>query len=376
MAPTPAPVAVGEALAADPFTSLAVHYGMLLGVSDFQAMLADPRGKLRLLQAWQHGPGVVWGLGVSVVDASNELRVAAGLAVDGVGREVSLAVEHCVDVKAWLDAHRDEAQPVETPGAITFNVQVILRHSACLTRPVPAISSSCDGAAERTSWSRILETAELELRPYVDGASPADDRGDAFPQLRALVRDGLVPEGTAADSWLDAFRRGRRGRDRRAGAARVYGRLAELDPAVPEDAPGEIVLADLPGLRLVTTGDTPHVEAPTIDLGIRRTHLPTWLLEELLGELLEARQGGASPGGPTVAKVETVRCDCHAHPLRRPRRVRRSPRPPRCHSSTSPRRVGPTSTLVLDYTPSTSSRPGEYRRHTPWPRRRRPARTG
>ncbi len=110
------------------------------------------------------------------------------------------------------------------------------------------------------------------------------------------------PGGTASDSWLDTVR------------AVAAAETAELAPPAftggspsstrlfPEDAPGEIVLADLPGLRLVKTGDTPHVEAPTIDLGIRRTHLPTWLLEELIGELLEARHDGASPGGPAACR--------------------------------------------------------------------------
>ena len=57
---------LATSLGADPFWSLAVHYGMLLGVSDFQVLMANPRGKLRLHQAWQHGPGVVWGYPVSV----------------------------------------------------------------------------------------------------------------------------------------------------------------------------------------------------------------------------------------------------------------------------------------------------------------------
>ena len=303
MTSTMAPTTVGEALAADPFTSLAVHYGMLLGVSDFQAMLANPRGKLRLHQAWQHGPGVVWGLDVQVVENSNELKVTAGLAIDGVGREISLGVEHCVDVAAWLAGHRDVTQPRETADDITFNVEVILRHSACLSRPVPAVSASCDGATTETAWSRILETGELELRPYLDGARPADDRNGELPLLRALVRDGVVPGDVSAASWLDAFRAVAAKEVAQTAPPAFHGGSANSTRLFPNDLPGEIVLADLPGLRLVKTGAIPHVEAPSIDLGIRRTHISTWLIEELLGELLEARHGGATFGGPTVSKL-------------------------------------------------------------------------
>src|SRR5688500_4293486 len=104
--------AIAESLVADPFTSLAVHYGMLLGVPDFQVLMGNPRGKLRLHQAWQHGPGVVWGYGVSARDGTAELVVQPGLAVDGLGREVSLAVEHCVDMAKWLAENTKAAPPV------------------------------------------------------------------------------------------------------------------------------------------------------------------------------------------------------------------------------------------------------------------------
>src|SRR5207245_1660443 len=79
-------------LAADPYTSLAVHYGMLLGVSDFQVLVGNPRGKLQLHQAWQHGKGVVWGYGVVVDSGSGQLRVGPGLAVarDGAPRPAAL----------------------------------------------------------------------------------------------------------------------------------------------------------------------------------------------------------------------------------------------------------------------------------------------
>ncbi len=48
---------VATALTVDPFNSLAAHYGMLLGVSDFQVIGANPRGKMRLHQ-WPSTPWV------------------------------------------------------------------------------------------------------------------------------------------------------------------------------------------------------------------------------------------------------------------------------------------------------------------------------
>lgn len=303
---------VAASLAADPFSSLAVHYGMLLGVPDFQVIMANPRGKLRLHQAWQHGPGVVWGYPLAVKPDSAELEVGPGLAVDGVGREVGLAVAHCVDVSQWLDEHADAANPVLDGDDRVFNAQLVVRHRACLARPVPAMSSACDGSGSDTAWSRVLETAELELRPYGndaagDPAPPPDTRDDDGADLRALVRDLVVGETPVEPGgWVDAFR---------AVAARVTAGLAPPAYAggsptssrlFPGDEPGELVLADLPGLRVTGTGTAARLVAPVVDLSVRRTHLSTWLVAELLAELLEgtATAATAEEGGVRVVAVE------------------------------------------------------------------------
>jgi hypothetical protein len=307
-------------LAADPFSSLAIHYGMLLGVTDFQVLMGNARGKLRLHQAWQHGPGVVWGYPVSVRAGSAELVVGPGLAVDGAGREVSIDVEHCVDVAKWLDDHADEAHAVDAAGTRTFNAQVVLRYRACLARPVPAMSSGCDGTTSDTAYSRVVETGELFLRPYPnkDGnpAPPPDDRDAAFTRLRALLRSDLMP-GPPADpaappdpaprDWLHAFRIVA-ARETRELAPPAFGPgpvSAATSRLYPVDEPADIVLADLPGLKVLDTADGYRLEAPTIDQSVRRAHLPTWLIEELLAEFA-AGSARVVPDakGPRVTGVE------------------------------------------------------------------------
>ena len=314
----PAPAAF---LAADPFSSLAVHYGMLLGVPDFQVLMGNARGKLRLHQAWQHGPGVVWGYPVSVRPDSAELVVGAGLAIDGVGREASINIEHCVDVAQWLAEHADEAQPVEEAAgngtARIFNAQVILRYRACLARPVPAMGSGCDAATSETAYSRVVETGELLLRPYPnagDGkpAPPPDDRDAAFALLRSFVRSGLlpaagaVPPDPAPRDWRHAFRI-LAARQARELAPPAYGPPpvpAHASRLYPVDEPADVVLADLPGLRVVDTADGYRLEAPVIDQSIRRAHLPTWVIQELLAELAASSAAGLpDAGGPRVTRI-------------------------------------------------------------------------
>jgi hypothetical protein len=307
---------LATSLPADPFSSLAVHYGMLLGVPDFEVLMGNARGKLRLHQAWQHGPGVIWGYPVAVRGETAEVVVGPGLAIDGLGREVSLAVEYCVDVAQWLEEHLDEVQPVVDGDARVFNAQVILRYRACLARPVPAMSAGCDAASSGTAYSRVLETGELILRPYPNDAEgnpapPPDDRDAAFARLRALMRTGaLPPDADPPDppvrDWRHAFRTlaARETRDLAPPAYAATPASSASNRLFPVDEPGEVVLADLPALRIVATAGGTRLEAPTIDQSLRRTHLPTWVIEELLAELASGTGAAVpDPGGPRVADI-------------------------------------------------------------------------
>ena len=120
-------------LAADPFRSLYIHFGMLLGVDDFEVLSAYHRGKMWLHSSWLHDQGAVWGLGVGLDLDAGEIRVEPGLAIDGLGRELVLEQVACVNVARWLEAHREDAELdlVELPdGAVRFDVHVVIRFKA------------------------------------------------------------------------------------------------------------------------------------------------------------------------------------------------------------------------------------------------------
>ena len=93
-----------------PYYSLHYNFGMLLGVSDFETEQAYHRGKMRLHNTWLHREGVAWGLGVTRPDTFvDEIRVTRGLATDGLGRELYLEKDACLNVPAWFEAHKDDA---------------------------------------------------------------------------------------------------------------------------------------------------------------------------------------------------------------------------------------------------------------------------
>lgn len=309
-----------SALTVDPFNSLAAHYGMLLGVSDFQVIGANPRGKLQLHQAWQHGAGVHWGFDVSVADDGLTIRVGPGMVTDSLGREVASGAEMCLDVGAWFtdrQASDPGFKPRGGPTRYEFSARLWVRHAACLARRVPSVSSGCAGADDSVLFSRVHEFGRLGLEPYerAEDLCGSDDTSDeppvsaldaAFASVRDLVRDGTVPALPCEPAgWLDAFR---------SVAAQSAAKLAPPGYApggegtllFPEDDPSPVLLADLPHIVVEEGADKKwRVTVDLIDLSVRRTHLPAILVEELIAEALAGHAGSVpmpDAGGPRVRR--------------------------------------------------------------------------
>jgi hypothetical protein len=313
---------LATSLPVDPFTALAVNFGMLLGVTDFDALAANPRGKMRLHNAWLHGQGVVWGYPVTLDGPSRELRVGPGLALDAVGHELALSVLSCVDVGAWYDTtSTDPASglPPVVDGQVTFDAHVVVRFQACLAQPVPAMASPCAGSATDTAYSRVNETVELLLVP-----GPAPARDEPFPRLRALfglpaagqpdaeVQAALatlagLPSAQLAQGWLDALH---------TLAADDVIDLAPLglQPGhvgssllFAQDEPADVVLADLNGLTLTVGADgTRKASVASIDPSVRTSHVRTTTITDLLTAAVD---GSGVAGGGAAADAGGPRLD-------------------------------------------------------------------
>ena len=277
--------------AAAPYTSLNYHFGMLLGVTDFETEQTYHRAKLRQHNAWLHGAGAIWGLGVSLDIARGEVKVEPGLAVDGAGRELHLEAEACLNVPAWYNAHSADAgfTVTETAAQIQFDAHVVARFKACLTRQVPALTEPCDGSGSSTAYSRVYETVELLLLP---GKAPARDL--RYHRLRLLfglddpVTDTVSGKIVDADQQvldaprnLDSFRR--------------FAALDEIDLQPPGDqADFSLTLADVAGLTLAKAAAGLTLSGGTVDQTVRPAHVSTFTIEELL-----SGQPGPA-GGPRV----------------------------------------------------------------------------
>jgi hypothetical protein len=283
-----------------PYLALYPHYGMLLGVDDFAAEQAYHRGKMRLHNAWLHGWGAIWGLGVKAEIARSEIEVAPGLALDGYGRELHNDQPQCVHVGRWFAAHREDPgfEFEENGNTVGFDAHVVIRHRACLMRPVPALLDTCSNSGG-TAYSRVYESVEILLRP---GPAPlATYRNHLLRVLlgmdEALEDDdgNVLPDDQAA---LDARAEiiAAPPADRLTVATLAFHRISVLDSIAdqpstdPDDAeallfpaqgPSEIVLANVSDISLELQGENYVLTAATVDNHARSVLLSSASMQAL-----------------------------------------------------------------------------------------------
>lgn len=305
------------ALPVNPFVSNRYHFGMLLGVADLETEQAYHRGKTWLHNAWLHGPGVVWGLGVEVRAADGELVVRAGLAIDAHGRELRVTDAMCVDLRQWFEQRRpDDLEVDDHPdGGVTFTVHVELCHDSCLDRPVPSISEPCGDASFDTAYSRAVERG----LPRIVGGPVLGEPEPSYPRLRQFFGQVAVSDPLVTDA-LDAVAAADAG-EQPAACLAWFRRLAAEDVTAlaPEEGAGAwspvagdgcVPLAEIavhlgPNGDVVDDGDDPT----TVDNQVRPSHVRTRTIQELLchgHDPTAVPPGGSGGGEPTEAAPQAI----------------------------------------------------------------------
>lgn len=299
-----------------PWTTLRPATGMLLGSEDFEVLMGNPRAKHMVHNAWLHGRGVVWGLGLRK-RGDWDLEVSPGLAVDGHGRELHLDAPRRVSLRDLLEKQHDP-----TCGKREVTICLVLHFDSCLDAPVPALVEPCDVTRESTTMSRVVERVRLEAvlgcpaertgdyhrvrvllgLDEVGGGGPAKEGGPdkAGERALALRREvAAAPASARARLLLRHFRclAAEDAADRRPDADECEG---ELFPVPGTDA--GVVLGCL---RLVVkdeSGCPEIVGEPELDLCCRPVVVPTTVLQDLVCALAPGLVGDSATagGGPQV----------------------------------------------------------------------------
>jgi hypothetical protein len=330
----------GELLPLSPYDSLKYHFGMLLGVDDFETEQAYHRAKMRLHNAWLHRQGVVWGFGVSVNNDRGEIRVKPGLALDAAGHELHLEADYCINIGEWFAANKEKDPDFNLePGS--FSARVVICFKACLNHQVPALLEPCDTGGTGTAYSRVHETLDIRLLPNrapdpvypyhrlrllfgLDAANPLGqarfDELIALEAAQSITRDEQALLNTArtdrevpkrikeiqdlgADQqsaeWLKTFHR--------------FAALDEIDlqPATSEDGarqllcPGDeddcLLLADVNELQLTKADSRWILSGGKVDLSVRPSHVATTTIQDLLcGQIGAMLESQTDAGGPRI----------------------------------------------------------------------------
>jgi hypothetical protein len=174
-------------------------FGVMLDARDFTDEQTYHRARLaRALQA-VHGAGTIAGLAVAAAAPTaatdlqpahdEELQVAPGYAVDGLGRLVEIGTRHCISLARWWQALSSDALTgafrADT-GAVVADLFV--RFVACGRGRTPAFAYGPADALDATVYARVRDGFELRLAlraepvlpvaadPWaaIGGATPAD----------------------------------------------------------------------------------------------------------------------------------------------------------------------------------------------------------
>ncbi len=196
------------AVPGDPWSRLRFLYGQLLGARDFTDEQRAHVLRHRLHLALAHGAGTVWGLRVSDGPAAEpeprpEIIVAAGLAVDALGREIYVNQDQCLDITQLHDTPLwEEMTGLDRPDEAREGRQafVVLSYLACLSDRIPAIEPPCSSGDELAPFGRINDRFRIDLvakppepefidlqRPWLDKLMPRPNDGDWANPREALL---------------------------------------------------------------------------------------------------------------------------------------------------------------------------------------------
>lgn len=179
--------------------------GVLLDDQDFLSEQSYLRGRLARALAALYGFGTIAGLAVSCDADDNperELQVAAGLALDRLGRLIEVRRTQCLRLVRWFthEATREESRRAELlaarvddaghPGKQQMFLDVSLRFAICPHGKTPAFAAGPFNSTDHVVASRLADAFELTL----DLAPLAEDRTPLAPHSSLPPLDEKLAE--------------------------------------------------------------------------------------------------------------------------------------------------------------------------------------
>ena len=189
--------------------------GMLVGVDVLRAEQDYHRRRLTRQLHWLEGAGTVFGLAVEVAteaepgdDAETDviLKVSAGLAIDGLGRELLVPESHCISLTDWLQIRPEGSlDDAFDAGQNRLFLRVTARYGDCLAGLKPVLAQAVNSSTDAVARTVIRDGFQLEL------LEDEDQGDDDFAPPAAVFEDEDGPEAwkaplsTRERAFVDAF---------------------------------------------------------------------------------------------------------------------------------------------------------------------------
>ncbi|MBX2796114.1 MAG: hypothetical protein KTR31_00555 [Myxococcales bacterium] len=184
------------------FVRLRFFFGQRLGVLELSDEQAYGIAKRRFHNRHLHGAGVVCGLHADRYAPAGEpqttrLRLTQGAAIDAHGREVVVGYDTCIDVAAWVRAHRSDNADLSDPTQdAAQRLWVTLAYEECPSDPASAPRDPCGCETTGCEHTRVREGFRLQLATISDLPTPDDDEARLVVAAVVVVYD---PSGEVVD---------------------------------------------------------------------------------------------------------------------------------------------------------------------------------
>lgn len=157
-----------------PLRRVSYQAGMLLGLDAARDEQSYHRRRLNRQQYWSQGSGTLAGMAVALSPNESDtqdpiltrLMVGPGVGIDGLGREVLIHEDYCIDLGDWLKAQSetrlrngyDQAQE-------RLWLKVTVRYQECPIAAQPVLARKLNLSTDAVQPSRTADSVLLELIP-------------------------------------------------------------------------------------------------------------------------------------------------------------------------------------------------------------------
>lgn len=155
-----------------PLKRVSYEAGMLLGLEATRDEQAYHRKRLNRHQYWMHGSGTLAGMLVSIDPSDSAVAdpvltrviVGQGVGIDGLGREVLIHENHCIDLGDWLKTQTETQlrDGYDEDGDLLW-IKVLVRYHECDIARQPVLSRKLNLSTDAVQPSRTADSVLLSM---------------------------------------------------------------------------------------------------------------------------------------------------------------------------------------------------------------------